>query len=155
MERSAWRGGKSGPEGQPPRSELILPFPPGSVVRVRYRGGGTDPRLGGGALNIYAGSDIALHVNPRPKMGVLVLNSHIQGGWGGEERPDGYPVCEAGEVRLSVWAGPDGFFIQAKGPGDDIPFGYLYAYRLPASPPLDRITIDLPDLLAVTAQPEL
>lgn len=146
---------RSVPQGPPPRSELFVPFGAGSVVRVAYRGGGADPRLGGGALNIYSGSDIALHVNPRPKLGVLVLNSHIEGGWGGEERPAGYPVGEEGEVHLSVWAGPGAFFIQARVPGDDTAFCYQYAYRLPESRPLDRITIDLPDLLAVTVQPGL
>lgn len=139
----------------PPCSELHLPFEMGSVVRVRYRGHAPDSRLGGGALNIYSGPDIALHVNPRPKLHALVLNSHIQGGWGGEERPAGYPLAERGEICLSVWAGPEGFFIQARTSKGEVPFCYLYAYRLPEERKLDRLTIDLPDVRAITVQPEL
>jgi hypothetical protein len=154
VERLPRRTRNGGPTYQPPRSELFVPFAPGSVVRVRYRGGGADARLGGGALNIYSGEDIALHVNPRPKLGVLVLNSHVRGGWGPEERPDGYPVDEPGEVYLEVRAGPDGFVIRARLPDEGTAFNYRYAYRLPPSRRLDRITIDLPDLLAAAVQPE-
>jgi len=153
--KSGWRGGKRGRADEPPRSEIILPFVPGSVVRIRYWNYDADPRLGSGALNIYSGTDIALHVNPRPKLDVLVLNSHINGGWGGEERPEGYPLKEPGEVYLAVWAGPDGFFIQAQTAKSEAAFGYLYAYRLPEGRTLDRITIDIAGLRAVSVQPEL
>ncbi len=141
--------------GSPPRSEIVIPFGPGASVRVRYTGHSPDGRPGGGAINIYSGADIALHVNPRPGLGAFVLNSHIQGGWGPEERPEGYPLEEPGEICLSVWAGPDGYHIQASAPGMQRPFQYLYAYRLPEGRETGRLTIDLPGLRAVTVQPEL
>ncbi len=138
---------------QPPRSEIILPFPLGSSVRVRYRPLGPDHRLGGGALNIYSGDDIAIHVNPRPQMQILVLNSHIGGGWGGEEHPATYPVMSQGEVNLMVWAGPDGFIIQAQATDEDYIFWYLYEHRLPVEAKLDRIAIDLPNVIAISIEP--
>jgi hypothetical protein len=135
-----------GPTGA--RSEVRVPFPPGATVRIRYRAGG------GGALAIRAGDDIALHVNPRPHEGALVLNTLRRGAWGQEERLTGYPFDEGGELTLSVWAGPDGFHVQA-GLGEGLPFCCRFGYRLPPDPPPDRITFDLEGVRAITVRPGL
>jgi hypothetical protein len=83
------------------------------------------------------------------------LNSFLGGGWGPEERPEAYPFDPSAEVSLSVWAAPDGFYLQAGFAGMGLPFCYLYAYRLPESRELDRLTTDIAGLRALAVQPEL
>jgi hypothetical protein len=129
-------------------SEVSIPFLPGYVARVRYDGSG------GGALNIHSGKHIALHVNPRPHE-ALVLNSFLRGAWGPEERPGGFPLAGSGEVTLTVWAGPDAFFIQATEAALKAPFVYRYNYRLPPGRKLDRVTTDLAGLREFSVRPEL
>jgi hypothetical protein len=130
------------------RSELCLPLPVGAVVRARYIGAER-----GGALNLYCGEDIAIHINPRPGEG-LVLNSHF-GGWGGEERPDGYPFDEGAEIVLAVFVREADFRIRASVAGDAGGFTYVYARRHPKGAALDRLTFDIPNLrgLSVQARP--
>lgn len=127
------------------RSELFLPLPVGTVIRARYRA-----THRGGALNLYCGADIAIHINPRPDEG-LVLNSHF-GGWGGEERPDGYPFDDGAEVVLTVFVRATEFRIRAAVAGDAEGFTYLYARRHPKGADLDRLTFDIPNLLALSVQ---
>lgn len=128
------------------RSELFLPLPAGAVIRARYRA-----TRRGGALNLYCGEDIAIHINPRPGEG-LVLNSHF-GGWGGEERPSGYPFDDGAEVVLTVFVRATEFRIRAAVAGGASGFTYVYARRHPKGADLDRLTFDLPNLLALSVQP--
>lgn len=128
------------------RSELFLPLPEGTVIRARYRATSR-----GGALNLYCGDDIAIHINPRPDEG-LVLNSHL-GGWGGEERPDGYPFDAGAEIVLTVFVRATDFRIRAAVAGDANGFTYVYARRHPKGADLDRLTFDLPNLLALSVTP--
>lgn len=128
------------------RSELFVSLPAGTVIRARYRA-----TYRGGALNLYCGEDIAIHINPRPDEG-LVLNSHF-GGWGGEERPDGYPFDEGAEVVLTVFVRATEFRIRAAVAGDAGGFTYVYARRHPKGADLDRLTFDIPNLLALSVQP--
>jgi hypothetical protein len=58
-------------------------------------------------------------------------------------------------VTLSVWAGPEGFHIQATSSGGGIPFCHCYASRHEEERRLDRITIDLPDVVAFEVRAEL
>lgn len=133
-------------QSQPARSELVLPLPTGTVIRARYRA-----THRGGALNLYCGEDIAIHINPRPHEG-LVLNSHF-GGWGGEERPGGYPFDEGAEIVLTVFVRAADFRIRAAVAGDAEGFTYLYARRHSKGADLDRLTFDIPNLLALSVQP--
>jgi hypothetical protein len=125
------------------RSEVFIPLGPGATVRARYAG------PGGGALNIYCGDDIVLHVNPRPGEG-LVLNSHF-GDWGPEERPRGFPFPEGADVALTVRVQPNGFLITAVCEGSE-PFTCRYAFRHPKGAELDRATIDIPGLHSLSVQ---
>lgn len=85
------------------------------------------------ALNLNAGNNIALHVNPRFNQGTVVLNSNINGVWGQEERPAGFPLVVGQLISIMVIVGPTEFEIQGilEGTGKP-PWSYKYKYRLPA-----------------------
>ncbi|MEY3867146.1 MAG: hypothetical protein RLZZ338_1037 [Cyanobacteriota bacterium] len=85
------------------------------------------------ALNLKAGNNISLHVNPRFNEGTVVLNSNINGGWGQEERPAGFPLVVGQQISIMVIVGPTEFEIQGieEGTGK-APWVYKYKHRLPA-----------------------
>ncbi|MEY3867144.1 MAG: galectin 4 [Cyanobacteriota bacterium] len=102
----------------------------GYVVKVGYT-----PSAGANwiALNLKAGNNIALHINPRFTEGSVVLNSNINGGWGQEERPAGFPLVVGQLISIMVIVGPTEFEIQGiqEGTGKP-PWSYKYKHRLPA-----------------------
>ncbi len=70
-------------------------FPVGTLICLDY----TAPPGGMVELNFSSGTeggDIHLHLNARYDEPSLVLNSNIDGHWGPEERPSGFPL-HAGE----------------------------------------------------------
>lgn len=127
------------------KSEVFLPLSPKTLIRVRYVG------PGGGALNLCTGGDIAVHVNPRPHDALLVLNSHF-GDWGPEERPPGFPFVAGADTELIVRVEADHFLITASAAGHADPFTYRYAFRHPRAAALDRFTLDIPGVFALTVQ---
>jgi Galactoside-binding lectin len=84
-------------------------------------------------LDLQAGQSIGLHIRPYITQNILVLNSLINGGWGTEERPTGFPFVVGQLISIMVIVGPTEFEIQAiqEGTGKP-PWIYKYKHRLPA-----------------------
>jgi hypothetical protein len=129
-------------------AEIYTPsFDEGHSVTLRY----ISPNTGGRILfNFKAGEDIALHVNPRYQHGVLVLNSKIDGSWGSEEKPSGFPFGSDEEIYITVTAGSEAFEIRA-GVGDEERFAYDYHYRVPVAL-VDQIEVMFTDGAEDSAQ---
>lgn len=96
------------------------------VIRLTYRAPG--PLRGSWLLlNLMSNTgDILLHINPRYyKTGpILVMNSYLNGAWGREERPRGFPFT-ATNVQIVVNVEEDGYRITANGGT----FTYLFKHR--------------------------
>ncbi|HEY9605039.1 MAG TPA: WGR domain-containing protein [Allocoleopsis sp.] len=130
-----------------PSSQVDIPFRKGYCLSVQS----LSPTRGG--LNILSGNDIAIHVSIRDNEKALVLNSWINGAWGPEERPVGFPFDINQEIFVSVKAGADGFYISAGIVGGQATFTYKYAYRLPETKALERIYLDYDNLKALAILP--
>jgi len=93
-------------------------------------------------LNLKAGNNIGLLVNPRFDQGTIVLNSFINGAWGTEERPAGFPLVIGQLISIMVIVGPTEFEIQGILEGTGKPaWVYKYKHRLPADS-LDAIEFE-------------
>lgn len=104
----------------------VQSFGVGSVIRLSY----TPPsQVYFLLLNLISDSgDILLHFNPRYSASiggpVLVLNSFLNGAWGAEERPAGFPF-DATTVYVVVSVEAGGYRITVNGGA----FQYLYVHR--------------------------
>jgi len=97
-------------------------FDVGMAIEVQY----ITPDNGRPTLNLRDGSDnIVLHVNPRWDEQALVLNSKI-GGWGSEERPDGFDFSSGKMITIRVEAKAEHFCIVVNGK-----LIHAYKHRLP------------------------
>ena len=104
----------------------IVDFSVGTVVYLEY----IAPYSGRVYLNFTTtNGDIVLHVNPRYDQNCLVLNTLIDGKWGPEERPAGFPITPGAKTCITVTATDSAFVICANG----AKIGSGYEYRLPLS----------------------
>ena len=100
----------------------ITEFSVGTVVYLEYTAPTSPGRV---ALNFTApNGDIILHVNPRYDQKNIVLNSQLDGRWGPEERPTGFPITPGVKTCITVTATDTAFVICAN--GSQIGSGYKY-----------------------------
>ncbi len=113
---------------------IITATLPGLGEGYIYKVGYTALDGAGFALNLKVGNNIALHINPRLNEGTVVLNSFINGGWGPEERPAGFPLVVKQLISIMVIISSTEFEIQGieEGTGKP-PWSYKYKHRLPVS----------------------
>jgi Galactoside-binding lectin len=108
----------------------------GYVVKAGYT---PSPEADQIALNLHAGNNIGLHVNPRVNEGTIVLNSFINGSWGAEERATGFPLLVGQEISILIIILPTEFEIRGIIEGTEEPaWIYKYQHRL-AADSLDAI----------------
>ena len=62
-------------------------------------------------------------------MQVIVLNSKLNGKWGEEERPDGFPLTPGEYTTITIMALSDGFEVYANADK----FRHFYKYRAPVT----------------------
>ncbi|XP_061916902.1 galectin-4-like [Entelurus aequoreus] len=92
------------------------------------------------SINLMASRtrDIALHVNPRLKEGVVVRNSLIGGRWGAEERQlSNNPFKEGQPFDVSIRCGKEGFKVFVNGQ----PL-FDFTHRLQAVGDMDTLEVD-------------
>ncbi|XP_016044012.1 galectin-4 [Erinaceus europaeus] len=88
-------------------------------------------------LKVGNGGDIALHINPRLKDGVVVRNSQLNGTWGPEERSLPHNPFDTGKFfELSIRAGLDRFKVYCDGK-----HLFDYAHRLTAFSTVNTLEI--------------
>ena len=130
-----------------PESQIYIPYRKGFSVKIRY----LNPNWG--VLHICSGNNIALQVNIRSHENTLALNSLINGVWGTQEKPTGFPFDVNQEIFLSLGAGADGFYLSAGIIGSVVTFTYKYAYRLPETQGLYQIYTNYANLEDCTILP--
>ncbi len=103
----------------------------GYVCKVGYM---ASPGANYALLELKTGNDIGLSASARFSEGTVVLNSYINGNWGKEERPTGFPLVIGQQLSVIVIVLPTEFEIQAVQEGtENQPWVYKYQHRLPAS----------------------
>uniref|UniRef100_A0A8C6Y494 Galectin n=1 Tax=Naja naja TaxID=35670 RepID=A0A8C6Y494_NAJNA len=89
-------------------------------------------------INLKAGQDIALHINPRGQEQIVVRNSFLNGSWGPEERELPFNPFQPGQYfELSIRCGNHRFKVYVNGQ----PF-FNYAHRYRNFPQIDTLQID-------------
>lgn len=101
--------------------QVDVPFEFGTVVLWQYTAHSV-VRL----KFINRTGEILLNIGVRHHEQVVIFNSELNGTWGKEERPSGFPLCVGSETRVTVVAGEEGFEIYA---GEN--FCYTFQYRRP------------------------
>lgn len=102
----------------------------GYVVKAGYT---PSPEADQIALNLHAGNNIGLHINPRINEGTIVLNSFINGSWGAEERTTGFPLVVGQGISVLIIILPTEFEIRGIIEGTEEPaWIYKYKHRLDA-----------------------
>ncbi|XP_019751803.1 galectin-8 [Hippocampus comes] len=67
-------------------------------------------------LRVGDGDDTALHINPRFKQKMIVLNSFLSGSWGAEERRvDTFPFAPGSYFEMIIRCDPDSFRVAVNG----------------------------------------
>ena len=103
----------------------------GSVVRFEYNAPNPGPDSRPTTNIVDSAGNVLLHVNTRYLSSndkYLVLNSNLNGAWGPEEKPSGFPF-DASTVVVVVVVETDGYRVIANGGK----FSYLYKHRKAAS----------------------
>ncbi|ETE61360.1 Galectin-4, partial [Ophiophagus hannah] len=89
-------------------------------------------------INLKAGQDIALHINPRRQEQIVVRNSFLNGSWGPEERELPFNPFQPGQYfELSIRCGNHRFKVYVNGQ----PF-FNYAHRYRNFPQINSLQID-------------
>ena len=102
----------------------------GYVIKAGYT---PSPEADQIALNLHAGNNIGLHINPRVNEGTMVLNSFINGSWGAEERTTGFPLVVGQEISILIIILPTEFEIRGIIEGrEEATWIYKYKHRLDA-----------------------
>lgn len=100
-------------------------FGVGNAIEVTY----ITPDNGRPTLNLKdAAGNIVLHVNPRWDEHTFVLNTHMKGHWGPEERPPGFDFSTGVPITLRVEATNEFLLIYMNGH-----ILHRYKHRMPVN----------------------
>ncbi|XP_053131362.1 galectin-9 isoform X2 [Hemicordylus capensis] len=90
-------------------------------------------------VNLKAGQDIALHLNPRFNENVFVRNSKLRGAWGSEERslPSGMPFSRGQPFSIWILCEPQCFMVAVNGQHQ-----FAYNHRCPNLQQVNQLEVE-------------